>query len=275
MKNRKIISVIGIMAISAICCACGDSADDQQATVATQAVTVKQTTTPTQVATQTTAPTQAPTQAPTEAPTEAPTQAPEPIPAPVPTPQPVARKTANGYDITVVDGITYVDGVMIANKTYSLPEDYYPGDLTPETWNAFYNLQAGAASDGLNIYSSSPFRSYATQAYLYQSYCNRDGKAAADTYSARPGHSEHQTGLALDVNIIDDSFIGTPEAIWLANNSYKYGFIIRYPQGKQDITGYKYEPWHLRYLGVDLATKIFNSGLTMEEYYGIDSVYQD
>ena len=109
---------------------------------------------------------------------------------------------------------------------------------------------------------------------LYNSYVNRDGKAKADTYSARPGHSEHQTGLAMDINNASDAFNNTPEAKWIAANCWKYGFILRYPQGKQNITGYKYESWHVRYLGNDLAKEVYNSGLTLEEFLCIDSVYK-
>jgi LAS superfamily LD-carboxypeptidase LdcB len=104
---------------------------------------------------------------------------------------------------------------------------------------------------------------------------NAYGQSTADTFSARPGHSEHQTGLAIDVNSIDDSFAATPESAWLASNAHRYGFIIRYPKGKEHITGYKYESWHIRYLGVDTATAVYNSGLTLEEYLGIDSKYSN
>lgn len=178
-------------------------------------------------------------------------------------------------EIVVEEGITYVDGILIANKTYALPSSYAPGDLLPEVYEAFYELQAAARSDGLSIYISSGYRSYDLQSSLYSRYCARDGQAAADRYSARPGHSEHQTGLAMDVNEISDAFIGTPEAIWLQDHAHEYGFIIRYMKDKEDITGYKYEPWHIRYLGVDVATEVYESGLCLEEYLGIDSVYQD
>ena len=177
--------------------------------------------------------------------------------------------------ITVENGITYVDGILIANKTYPLPASYDPGDLLPEVYEAFYKLQAGAREDGLSIYISSGYRDYNLQKSLYERYCARDGQAAADRYSARPGHSEHQSGLGLDVNEISDRFIGTPEAIWLSEHSHEYGFIIRYMQGKEDITGSKYEPWHLRYLGEDLAKDVYESGLCLEEYLGIDSEYKD
>ncbi len=172
------------------------------------------------------------------------------------------------------DEPTYIDGILIANKTYALPEDYNPG-LDSETESAFYTLSNAAAEEGLNIYLSSGFRSYETQNRIYNNYVSNYGQASADTFSARPGHSEHQTGLAIDVNSIDDSFAGTPEAEWLACHAHEYGFIIRYPKGKENITGYKYEPWHIRYLGVEKANEVYNSGLTLEEFLGIDSEYKD
>ena len=111
----------------------------------------------------------------------------------------------------------------------------------------------------------SGYRSYYTQQYLYNSYVSTYGRESADTFSARPGHSEHQTGLAFDVGSIDDYYGDTPAGIWLKENAHYYGFIIRYPKGKEHITGYKYEPWHIRYLGVDIATDIYNKGVTLEE----------
>ena len=187
----------------------------------------------------------------------------------------VTFTTSKGYQGVTKNGVTYIDGYLVANKTYSLPSSYGNG-LTAETKSAFNTMSAAAKKDGLNIYISSGFRSYSTQNRIYNNYVNNYGKASADTFSARPGHSEHQSGLAVDVNIISDAFIGTPEAIWLNNNCYKYGFILRYPQGKSNETGYKYEPWHFRYVGVDLATKLYNGGdwITMEDYFGITSQYQ-
>jgi D-alanyl-D-alanine carboxypeptidase len=169
-------------------------------------------------------------------------------------------------------GLTYINGILIANKSYSLPADFNPG-IDPTCQAQFNKLASAAAQQGLNIYFSSGFRSYDYQAQIYNNYVARDGQAVADTYSARPGYSEHQTGLAIDVNQIDDSFIGTPEAIWLENHCHEFGFILRYPQGKQSITGYQYESWHIRYVGTDLSYAIHNSGLTLEEYFGIDSYY--
>lgn len=193
----------------------------------------------------------------------APTQEPAPEPAPEP-----------GPSIEVIDGITYVNGILVANKTYALPADYNPG-VDPDAQAAFDVMAQAAANEGLNIYISSGFRSYDYQAGLYQRYVDRDGQAAADTYSARPGHSEHQTGLAFDLNTISDSFANTPEGQWVAAHCHEYGFILRYPADKVEITGYKYEPWHLRYLGVETATAVAESGLCLEEYLGIDSVYAE
>ena len=172
------------------------------------------------------------------------------------------------------DGFHYEGDVLIVNKTYSLPASYNPGALDPTCQAQFNKLVQGAANDGLNIYLSSGFRSYDYQSQIYNNYCSIYGSATADTFSARPGNSEHQTGLAIDVNIVDDSFTGTPEAIWIENHCWEYGFILRYPQGKQNITGYKYEPWHIRYVGSDISKKIHDSGnITLEEYFGLTSQY--
>ena len=182
--------------------------------------------------------------------------------------------TEKGYPIEEIDGKTFVDGILLANKTYSLPEDYNPGGLLAECQDAFALMQGDAAARGLNIYISSGFRSYYSQKSIYNRYVSRDGRALADTYSARPGHSEHQTGLAIDLNTITQSFGRTKEGRWVAENCHRYGFILRYPEGKAHITGYRFEPWHLRYVGIEKATRIAQSGLSLEEYYGISSQYK-
>ena len=165
--------------------------------------------------------------------------------------------TAKGFEGVTINGVTYIDGYLVVNKTYSLPANYGTG-LTKETKAAFEAMNA-------------------TQNTIYNRYVSRDGKEKADTYSARPGHSEHQSGLAFDVNQINDTFIGSPEAIWLEKNCYKYGFILRYPKDKTNETGYKYESWHFRYVGEELALKLYNNGdwLTMEDYFGITSEYNE
>ncbi|MBR3901200.1 MAG: D-alanyl-D-alanine carboxypeptidase family protein [Ruminococcus sp.] len=192
----------------------------------------------------------------------------------------ISVTTKKMQGIQQIDGITYIDGVLIANKTYALPRSYNPGGLTSETYNAFQSLVQAAANDGYSLWNASGFRSYESQEQIYNNYVYTHGQATADTFSARPGHSEHQTGMAIDVNNPSDSFNGTPEAIWLKEHCVDYGFIIRYPEGKQDITGYKYESWHIRYVGVEMAKKLRDAGIakgdaniTLEEYFGITSNY--
>lgn len=178
------------------------------------------------------------------------------------------------HKMEVIDGITYFDGVMIANKTYTLPASYNPG-VQPVAMEAFYDMQAAAAADGISLWILSSFRSYEDQDVIYNRYVAQDGRDAADTYSSRPGHSDHQTGYTFDLNSLEQDFQYDPAGKWLDKNCYKYGFIIRYPKGKESSTGYMYEPWHVRYIGVDLATKVTQSGLSLEEYFGITSQYQD
>lgn len=188
------------------------------------------------------------------------------------TPQPLNAAEAPAPKVINNKDLTYKDGILIANKSYALPSDFNPG-LDPLCASQFQKLSNAAAEQGLSLYIGSGFRSYSDQNYIYNNYVSVDGKEKADTYSARPGHSEHQTGLAIDCNTIDDAFGETKEAEFIAEHAHEFGFIIRYPKGKESITGYKYEPWHLRYLGTETATKVYESGLTLEEYLGIDSKY--
>ncbi|MBQ7670921.1 MAG: D-alanyl-D-alanine carboxypeptidase family protein [Clostridia bacterium] len=183
-----------------------------------------------------------------------------------------AEVTVHVAERPKVEGATYIQGILVVNKTYALPADYSPG-VDPEAQTALDEMFAAAAAEGVYLRVDNGFRSYDLQSWLYNYYVSVDGKAAADTYSARPGHSEHQTGLAFDLYPVSDSFAYTAEGIWTNENCWKYGFIIRYPQGKESITGFKYEPWHIRYLGKEIAKKVHDSGLCLEEYLGIDSVY--
>ncbi len=195
----------------------------------------------------------------------------------------VIGQTTKGYEIKQVDGLYYIDGYLIANKTYSLPKNYNPGSLNSTVKAAADKMFAAAKTErGFNMWAQSGFRSYSTQESIYNRYANKDGKEKADTYSARPGHSEHQTGLAFDVcatdrACINSGFDNTNEAKWLSENAYKYGFILRYPKGanKEAQTGYMYESWHFRYVGKELAEKLYNNGewITMEEYFGFTSAY--
>ena len=164
--------------------------------------------------------------------------------------------------------ITYIKGIMLVNKTYHLPANYNPG-VNGEAYQSLKRLQNDASNAGFSLPLLSGFRSYNDQKYLYNSYVAKDGEALASTYSARPGESEHQTGLAFDVGRISDNFGNTPSGIWLKENCHKYGFIIRYLKGKENITGYKYEPWHIRYVGENVAREIYNQGVTLEEYLGV------
>lgn len=169
---------------------------------------------------------------------------------------------------TTTSGITYINGILLVNKKYSLPSTYNPG-VNQTAQSALNKLQSAANKAGHKMPLVSGFRSYSRQKTIYNNYVAMDGVAKADTYSARPGHSEHQTGLAFDVGAIDDNYGNTAAGKWLANNAHKYGFIIRYPKGKTNITGYKYEPWHIRYIGVNHATTIYNKNITLEEYLNV------
>ena len=162
------------------------------------------------------------------------------------------------------------DEILVVNKHYPLSKDYNPGE-NPTAKAAFLKLIAQMQKEGYAVSDNySGFRSYATQAQLYQSYVNREGQAAADRYSARPGYSEHQTGLAFDVigtngHLVEDE----SAAQWLLDHAADYGFVVRYLKGKESVTGYMHEEWHLRYVGKE-AKEIAASGLTLEEYYGFD-----
>lgn len=179
------------------------------------------------------------------------------------------QSTIKSPEIKVLNGITYVEGILLVNKTYHLPKNYDP-KVNKEALKNLKKMQADAKALGLNIPLVSGYRSYETQEKLHNKYVKKDGEGVANTYSAKPGESEHQTGLAFDIGSVDRSFANTIEAKWLAENAYLYGFIIRYPKGKTDITGYIYEPWHVRYLGEKKAKDVYLSGLTLEEYLGVN-----
>ena len=172
---------------------------------------------------------------------------------------------------------------ILVNKNNKLTSDYVPNDLEPISLeyacenkylrhNAkieFEKMTKQAKEDGFNIIAVSTYRPYDYQKKLYNNYVKDKGIYYADLASAKPGHSEHQTGLAVDVADLSldyDNFENTKEFIWMKNNSYKFGFILRYPKAKFHITGFKYEPWHYRYVGVDIATYIFENNITFEEY---------
>lgn len=170
--------------------------------------------------------------------------------------------------------VDMVDGIIIANKGYELPKDFSPG-RNPEAYDAFLQMRQDASKEGITLRLSTTYRSYSAQQHIYRTFVNRAGKERADTYSARAGYSEHQTGLAFDIGGANPDFrlkqaLGSmKEGLWMAKNAPGYGFILRYPKGKQDMTGYMYEPWHFRYVGVTLALRITETGLTLDEYLGV------
>ena len=173
--------------------------------------------------------------------------------------------------------------LILVNKYNYVTQDYIPENLEPidtayarsgmqlvsEAKNAFEELSQKAKEDDMTILAMSSYRSYDYQVNLYNNYVETDGKQAADTYSARAGYSEHQTGLAVDVYngvIPYTSFEETEEFTWMQQNAYKYGFILRFPEDKTNITGYQYESWHYRYVGKEIAEEIYKNNLTLEEY---------
>ena len=180
---------------------------------------------------------------------------------------------------------------VLVNKKRNLPSDYVPDDLVvpgvpfsfsgdspkkqmrKEAAAALEKLVAGAKADGITLKAVSGYRSYKTQKSLFDSYAKKDGIEAANRYSAHPGQSEHQTGLTMDISGASVNYALTAdlgkakEGIWLAEHASEYGFIVRYPDGKEDITGYTYEPWHIRYIGADAAKAVIESELTLEQYF--------
>lgn len=182
----------------------------------------------------------------------------------------------------------------IVNKNRPLPSGYRPPDLTvpditlrlarsdeqmkvsAQMAPSLEKLFAAAKQANVHIMMTSGFRSAELQKKFYDSYVARDGQAAADRYSARPGTSEHQTGLAADIARTDRRcylevcFGETPEGKWLAANAHLYGFIVRYPDKKEPVTGYQYEPWHIRYVGPELAAELHRTNQTMEEFFGLN-----
>lgn len=182
------------------------------------------------------------------------------------------------------DGLTVISGILLVNKNHPLPADYAPDytngagqstSLQGEAEAAAEAFLAAANAQGNSMYVLSGYRSYNVQASLFANYAAIHGEEKANTFSARAGQSEHQTGLSFDVGDAQHSGYNLQTSIdqfpgvqWMMQHCAEYGFILRYPEGKEDITGYQYEPWHYRYVGVEAATAIMASGLTLEEYLG-------
>ena len=187
------------------------------------------------------------------------------------------------YSNTVVTDMDKGYSILV-NKHYSLPDKYAPDDIVKmsnlyayannsirkDVYDAFKEMSKAAKDENITLIVNSSYRTYETQKRIYDEYEDKKGKAYADSVAARPNFSEHQTGLALDIFTPGagmNNFESTEAFKWLSNNCYKYGFILRYPKDKEDLTGYKYEAWHYRYVGKDLAKKVFDSKLTFDEYY--------
>lgn len=171
---------------------------------------------------------------------------------------------------------------VLVNKHYILPAGYVPqlealggkygaGSLRPEAAQAFRAMADSARKDGISLRSVSAYRSYRQQTNTYNRYLKQNSQATVDTFSARPGHSEHQTGLALDINVASSRahFEDTPAFAWLKEHCAEYGFILRYDLGQDSITGYRFEPWHYRYVGQEAAKTIMEQGITYEEYLAL------
>ncbi|KAA0754343.1 D-alanyl-D-alanine carboxypeptidase family protein [Bacillus sp. AR2-1] len=197
------------------------------------------------------------------------------------------NREQNGTSNNIASSFASIQAVV--NKEYGLPEDYKPEDLVvpnvpfsfsgtleksylrKEAAEALERLFDLAKKEGIQLNAVSGFRSYDYQKKLYANNVKRKGQEHTDRFSAKPGHSEHQTGLTMDVssksanNELELTFANTKEGKWLKENAHRAGFIIRYPKGKESITGYAYEPWHIRYVG-DIAESIYKKKLTLEEF---------
>ncbi|MCA0969698.1 M15 family metallopeptidase [Halobacillus litoralis] len=219
---------------------------------------------------------------------------------------PVSQKTVEAREATAYvkkpieemteEGLTVVHNpesvAVVVNKQRTLPEGYTPEDLTvpdvdfyfdeflpkkqmrKEAATALEELFSAAEKDGQQLVAASGYRSYERQKTIFNNYVEVYGEEKTKTFSAIPGTSEHQTGLAMDVTSaemsfqLDQSFRDTDEGKWLADHAHEYGFIIRYPEGEEDITGYTFEPWHLRYIGKEKAAEVHEQSVTLEEFFG-------
>lgn len=202
-------------------------------------------------------------------------------------PAPVEQTTAYTTRNPANDIVIPVTGDMVlahVNKTYALPESYVPPGLTAITsvptigteylrasiLPYFYQLSGAAQQAGYHLSVVSAYRSYATQIATFYYWVGQYGYTAAAMGSARPGHSEHQLGTAVDLGLAGKpwptGFSWDPAAEWVEKNAHKFGFVVSYPEGKTSITGYVWEPWHIRFVGIELANGLWQKGLTLEEY---------
>ena len=215
---------------------------------------------------------------PVAVPTSSRSRTPKPTRTPTPTPTPTPTFDKKQFSLTDPSS----DWVMVNKQNPLNPKDYapplaplnlpgYKGQMRPEAASALQQLFADYhAQTGDTLSVVSPYRSYPDQVSVYNGWVSRLGQAQADRQSARPGFSEHQTGLAVDIDTaVSQSFGQTAAGQWLAQNSWKYGFVVRYQDGQEGITGYEYEPWHFRYVGVPLATELQKEGFpSLETFFG-------
>ena len=232
--------------------------------------------------------------------TIAPTPTPEPTVTLTPTPTPIpATPTPSLSPAPAVLNLDTDTDSFLVNRDYPLSADYAPDDLViPDVLFSFgYSdidkaklrkvaadaledlFQAALEEAELTLYGVSAYRSYDRQYTIYANNLIVQGVKHTNLYSAAPGTSDHQTGLAIDISsksaglALEEIFAETPEGIWLANNAHRFGFIIRYPKGLEHITGYAYEPWHIRYVGNPLATYLYEENMVLDVYYGHEPVY--
>lgn len=229
--------------------------------------------------------TPSPSATPTPSATPSASVTPSPTASPASSPSPTPEPT---FDLGAYSLTDPASPWVIVNKLRPIdPVEFAPGDLTRiegmsssalmrgDAAAAMAQLHAAASAAGAGFTVSTAYRDFGQQRSLYNGYVNRSGRTSADRYSARPGYSEHQTGLAADINNgtcdLEACFGETAPGIFVAEHAWEYGFVIRYPDGKQDVTGYIYEPWHLRYVGVELAAHLRESGVaTLEELFGLE-----
>lgn len=209
-----------------------------------------------------------------------------------PSPTPVVDNTPRGEGNTAFTDTESL--LLLANKKHKLPDGYVPSDLVTipaeydyynygcqlkeEAANALVAMLQAANAEGLYPKATTTYRDESFQATLYNNYAGTYGTESADTFSSRPGYSDHQTGLAADISCeangweLSEDFENTAEGQWLAQHAHEYGFIMRYPKDKQDITGYTYEPWHFRYIGVEYATALYETdpNESFEEFFEVE-----
>ena len=189
-----------------------------------------------------------------------------------PVPEEVIDATQYPENLEYPEEPLYIEGILLVNKQNPLPKDYAPGE-SPEARAAVEEMRRDAREEGIELVAFSTYRSFDRQKVLYEGYVAKDGEKAADRYSARPGFSEHQTGLAFDFGEAGKeehwasvTFGETAGGEWLYENAHQYGFILRYPEGSEEITGYMHESWHYRFVGVDAASEIHEQQVTLEHY---------